>query len=330
MTRAPVLLLALACLFPATDLLPAANVPSRTANLTPRRPALPPLRPGDSKHPVDRLISAHARTAGPTSLRPLTDLAFARRVHLDLVGLLPTASQTARFLADPSTTRRDLLIKRLLADRQGYAAHWMVFWNDCLRNAYRGTGFIDDGRRQISGWLYRSLYANKPYDKFAHQLTSPVKGSGGFIRGIKWRGVVNASQQREVQAAQSLAQVFLVFLAKKAISARAEQRNQHRRTAAQSFHIFTDALNNPSRFMTIDSRKFAAPIAIHISDITVTDCACIQPYVDLTRSWHPKIYILNRKGCAKCSTNRSFHFDDFQLCEINVGAFAAGSAFIPS
>ena len=209
MTRAPVLLLTLACLFLATDLLPAANVPSRTANLTPRRPTLPPLRPGDSKHPVDRLVRAHARTAGPTALRPLTDLAFARRVHLDLVGLLPTASQTARFLADPSTTRRDLLIKRLLADRQGYAAHWMVFWNDCLRNAYRGTGFIDDGRRQISGWLYRSLYANRPYDKFAHQLTSPVKGSGGFIRGIKWRGVVNASQQREVQAAQSLAQVFL-------------------------------------------------------------------------------------------------------------------------
>ena len=209
MIRTPTLLLALASLVPAADRLPAAPAPSRTANLAPRRPTLPSLRPGESQHPVDRLISAHAKTTGPATLRPLTDLAFARRVHLDLVGLLPTAPQTARFLADPTTTRRDLLIKRLLEDRQGYAAHWMVFWNDCLRNAYRGTGFIDDGRRQISGWLYRSLYENKPYDKFAHQLISPVKGSGGFIRGIKWRGVVNASQQREVQAAQSLAQVFL-------------------------------------------------------------------------------------------------------------------------
>jgi len=52
-------------------------------------------------------------------------------------------------------------------------------------------------------------------------------------------------------------------------------------------------LNNPGRFMTIDSRKFAAPIAIHISDITVTDCAGIKSYMDLTGPWQPKIYIFN-------------------------------------
>ena len=133
-----------------------------------------------------------------------------------------------------------------------------------------------------------------------------------------------------VQRKTSLAQALLVFLAKKAISARTEQRNQHRRTAAQSFHTFTDTLNNPSRFMTIDSRKFAAPIAIHISDITVTECACIESHTDLTRSWQSKIYIFNRQGCAKCSTNGSFHFHDFQLCEIDVGVFATGSVFTPS
>ena len=209
MNHVPLLLLASAFLLPPASTLPAAPLRSRTANLAPRRPTLPPLRPGGPSHPVDRLIIAHTRSTSPTVLQPLTDLAFARRVHLDLVGLLPTPSQTARFLADPPATRRDLLITRLLEDRQGYAAHWMAFWNDCLRNAYRGTGFIDDGRRQISGWLYRSLYENTPYDQFAHQLISPVNGSGGFIRGIKWRGVVNASQQREIQAAQSVSQVFL-------------------------------------------------------------------------------------------------------------------------
>ena len=117
-----------------------------------------------------------------------------------------------------------------------------------------------------------------------------------------------------VQRKTSLAQAFLVLPAKKAIAARAEQRNQYRRTAAQPFHIFTDALNNPSRFMTIDSRKFATPTTIHISNITVTDCAGIKSYMDLTGSWQPKIYIFNQKGCTKCSTNRGSHFAAFQLC----------------
>jgi hypothetical protein len=85
----------------------------------------------------------------------------------------------------------------------------LAFWNDLLRNEYRGTGFIDDGRRQITEWLFRSLYENKPYDRFVHELVSPVRGSEGFVKGIEWRGVVNASQRRELQAAQSTAQVFL-------------------------------------------------------------------------------------------------------------------------
>ncbi len=78
-----------------------------------------------------------------------------------------------------------------------------------LRNEYRGTGFIDDGRRQITGWLFRSLYENRPYNRFVHELISPVNGSEGFVKGIEWRGVVNASQRRELQAAQTTAQVFL-------------------------------------------------------------------------------------------------------------------------
>ncbi len=48
-----------------------------------------------------------------------------------------------------------------------------------------------------------------PYDRFVHELVSPVPGAEGFVKGIEWRGVVNASQRREMQAAQTTAQVFL-------------------------------------------------------------------------------------------------------------------------
>ena len=50
---------------------------------------------------------------------------------------------------------------------------------------------------------------NKPYDKFVHELVSGTGGSAGFINGIKWRGNVNESQRREMQAAQNVGQVFM-------------------------------------------------------------------------------------------------------------------------
>jgi hypothetical protein len=77
-----------------------------------------------------------------------------------------------------------------------------------LRNDYAGTGYIDGGRKQISAWLYKSLVDNKPYDQMARELIAPKPESEGFIKGIKWRGNVNASQVTELQFAQNVGQVF--------------------------------------------------------------------------------------------------------------------------
>jgi len=87
--------------------------------------------------------------------------------------------------------------------------HWLSFWNDALRNDYTGTGYITNGRFNITDWLYKSLQTNKPYDQFVKELISPTKESKGFIEGIRWRGVVNASQTTQMQAAQNVSQVFL-------------------------------------------------------------------------------------------------------------------------
>ena len=84
----------------------------------------------------------------------------------------------------------------------------LAFWNDALRNDYTGTGYITNGRYNISDWLYKSIRSNKPYDQFVKELVSPTDSSKGFVEGIKWRGVVNASQTTELQAAQNVSQVL--------------------------------------------------------------------------------------------------------------------------
>jgi hypothetical protein len=52
------------------------------------------------------------------------------------------------------------------------------------------------------------LQNNKPYDRFVRELIDADSSSEGFIRGIRWRGEVNASQRVEMQAAQNVSQVF--------------------------------------------------------------------------------------------------------------------------
>lgn len=177
------------------------------APLKPRMVVLPPANPG-REHPIDRILDAYFRANKVTAPPQLDDEAFARRVYFDLIGLPPTASELEAFVADKDPRKRGNLVRKLLAEDRSYTDHWLAFWNDALRNEYKGTGYIDGGRKQITGWLYRSLLENKPYDKFTRELISPNGDSEGFAKGIKWRGEVNASQIVELQFSQNIGQVF--------------------------------------------------------------------------------------------------------------------------
>lgn len=182
----------------------------RAAPLAPRRVELPAAASDSGENPIDRLLIDYYRKNNvPASVAAAEDRAFIRRASLDLIGLLPEPPKVQAFVADSSPDKRDKLVRSLLADNRNYAEHWISFWNDALRNAYKGTGFIDGGRWQITGWLYQSLYSNKPYNRFVADLLSGAAGAEGFAKGIVWRGVVNASQRPEMQAAQNFSQVFM-------------------------------------------------------------------------------------------------------------------------
>ena len=177
--------------------------------LKPRRPELPAAIDGRT-HPVDRLIDAHLAAKQTPRPQAIDDATFARRVHFDLIGLLPEPEELDRFIADKNTDKRTRLVRELLSRDVQYAEHWLTFWNDLLRNDYTGTGFITGGRKQITKWLYHALVTNMPYDQFARELIAPpTQDSVGFGEGIRWRGEVSAGQTVEIQFAQSVGQSFL-------------------------------------------------------------------------------------------------------------------------
>ena len=183
--------------------------------LRPRRVELPPAVDGRT-HPIDRLLDAHLASRDPAAalspLRPerADEATFLRRASLDLIGLLPTPEEVRAFADDDAPDKRERLIDTLLAREVDYADHWLTFWNDLLRNDYAGTGFITKGRTQISGWLYRSLRENAPFDDMVRELVAPPDdASAGFINGIKWRGEVSAGQTIPIQFSQSVSQSLL-------------------------------------------------------------------------------------------------------------------------
>lgn len=180
----------------------------RVADLAPRRPALPKGGSGLT-NPVDLFVNEYFQQKRLKWPQTIDDKTFLRRVYLDLIGLLPGPEALDAFSKDPNPDKRAILVTQLLSRNEDYAMHWLTFWNDHLRNDYTGTGYITNGRYNITDWLYQSLLNNKPYDVFAKELLHPNENSKGFIEGIRWRGTVNASQRTEMQAAQNVGQVIL-------------------------------------------------------------------------------------------------------------------------
>lgn len=78
------------------------------------------------RHIDTRLESERVRPAGPAD-----DAEFLRRVYLDLHGVIPSAEQAARFLADSEPTRRVRLTDALLASPR-YGEHLADVWQGYL------------------------------------------------------------------------------------------------------------------------------------------------------------------------------------------------------
>lgn len=133
-----------------------------------------PPGPGN---PIDAFISAKWREAQlPEAEVPpalCDDSTFARRVYLDLTGLIPPLQEAQAFVADPTPDKRTLLIERLLSRTNDYAAHWTPFWEDALGSSPQTStaasdpeATIDSGSsiasRPISPSICSSLSSSTP------------------------------------------------------------------------------------------------------------------------------------------------------------------------
>src|SRR5438477_9605762 len=81
--------------------------------LAPRHPAVPP---GAASNPVDLFVERYFQQHAVAPPAVVSDAVFARRVYLDLWGLLPTPEQYETFAADRRPDKRRRLVRELLAN----------------------------------------------------------------------------------------------------------------------------------------------------------------------------------------------------------------------
>ena len=116
---------------------------------------------------IDELVWAKLKALRIVPSEPVDDAKFLRRVHLDLIGRLPTLAETKHFLASTEADKREKLVDALLA-RPEYADAWANKWADLLRpNPYRvGIKAVFN----YDQWIRQSFRDNKPYDQFVREL----------------------------------------------------------------------------------------------------------------------------------------------------------------
>lgn len=197
------------------------------------RPAAPPSLPEAwepfAANEIDRFIMsswvpraqptsdpAAARAWDPAEVPTIDDHAFARRVYIDLIGVVPTLDELDRFVSSREPDKRAALVAELLARSGDYADHWTPFWEDAIASSYAALQGGIPTRGNYRQWINDAFKENRPYDLFAAQIIDfgtpganpPVmtQANGKPARVVFVR---NETHTETLQTAAVAAQVFM-------------------------------------------------------------------------------------------------------------------------
>ena len=119
---------------------------------------------------IDSLLEQHWTKNSLRGNPTASDETFARRLHLDVIGRIPTREELLTFLADPLPDKRSRLIVRLLTT-EGFEQHQFHFFADLLRVQSRANGGQGDmTSKPYIEHVKRRIRENMPYDAFVREL----------------------------------------------------------------------------------------------------------------------------------------------------------------
>ena len=134
-----------------------SDIPDEVYSQTPRR------------NVIDDAVLGQLRRLNLKPSPRSSDSEFIRRVHLDVVGMLPTPEVTRAFLADPSVTKRDAMIESLLAQPE-FVDYWTYRLSDLF--LISGRKLRPDALKSYYQWLRGEMETGTPWDQIVRQVIS--------------------------------------------------------------------------------------------------------------------------------------------------------------
>ena len=149
---------------------------------------------------IDKLVHEKLRKMQIVPSELSSDTEFLRRLHYDVLGIPPTPDEVRAFLADARPDKRARVIDAVL-ERPEHAEYWALKWGDLFK--LRFETLKDRGTWGLYRWLRDSIAANKPYDRFVHELLTADGSCAENAAANFWRTLPDANE-----AAEATAQVF--------------------------------------------------------------------------------------------------------------------------
>jgi hypothetical protein len=150
---------------------------------------------------IDELSLAKLKRLNLPPSPRATDGQFIRRAMLDTIGVLPTADETRKFLADSAPDKRDRLIDSLLHRRE-FVDYWTYKWSDLL--LVNSEKLPKPAMWTYSRWIRSQVEQNVPWDQLARSI---VTASGSTLEN----GATNffVLHQDSMELAETTSQAFL-------------------------------------------------------------------------------------------------------------------------
>jgi len=157
----------------------------------------------DSSGKIDALVFGRLRQLGIRPAKVCSDAVFVRRVHLDVIGTLPTAREAREFIDDKSPDKRRKLIDRLLR-RPEFADYWAMKWADLLRiKAEFPINLWPNAAELYHRCIRQSIRENKPLDRFARELLT-ASGSNFAVPEVNFYRAVQSKDANTLAKAVAL------------------------------------------------------------------------------------------------------------------------------
>ncbi len=153
---------------------------------------------------IDQLVNAKLKKLRIEPSGLCDDATFLRRVYLDVVGVLPTPEEHARFMVSTLPNKRELLVDELL-DRKEFAELWVLKWAELLQIRSGGDQVISRKSMLLYyTWLQDKIARNTPTNEWVKEL---LGANGGTFKNPP----TNYYQvERDIiKVTENVAQVFM-------------------------------------------------------------------------------------------------------------------------